>query len=148
MNDSRRKFIEQAIAERSAQSATVSSQVRSISIGILALTWLFLSGTQPTISSKFASDTTQLLIIAILCLLALTFDFLQYIFALLETDSAINEAERGMPQEGSTDPDDGDFGYTVNDTRRIFVTALFWMKIIQLISASCWIIILMIYRVT
>ncbi|GLQ94466.1 hypothetical protein [Dyella acidisoli] len=59
-------------------STQISTQVRTVALGVLAVAWLFISGSKdsPTLLAKISE--WELVTIAFLSLLALAFDLLQY----------------------------------------------------------------------
>lgn len=132
------KLCSEMIAERAAQSSALSAQTRAISLGVLALTWLLLNGTQSTLTEKFHAVSNSLLKIAVCCVLALLFDFLQYILALIETQSALHESEK------ATSIDDA--GYDEQSGWRFASHCAFWLKIATTLVAAAWLLILIVAR--
>lgn len=80
-------------------STRISEQTRTISIGILALVWLFLAGGDhaPVLPSK--PNGHLLLLTGALALLALVFDHLQYLFGYLTSDQVRKQAEQASRTE-------------------------------------------------
>ncbi|WP_369348247.1 hypothetical protein, partial [Stenotrophomonas sp. JAG2] len=135
MTSERKNFLYQLVAERAAQSEAVTSQVRSISLGVLALVWLFLSEAQQALSSKFSVYTEELLFIAALCVCALIFDFSQSLAALGEIALTASEAEKAA--------DGDDYGYVKGGWLRRVSTCFFLAKAVFALGAGIWIVVLL-----
>ncbi len=79
------------IERRNSFSDRLSSQVRFISIGILATTWGFLVGTTSVAISNEIKE--GLIIAALLSITSLFFDFLQYFFGYQNIVKLLKEME-------------------------------------------------------
>ena len=110
-------------------SDRISTQVRTLGIGLLAITWGFLIG-QPEISGPVPENLKKhLLIVGILVLCAMICDFLQYFFGYLNTKRLLNNIERENMSEITYD-------YTTLSYRvRNF---FFWFKQILLFLSCSW----------
>ena len=71
----------EAAEKKRALSGQVSSIVRTLSLGVLAVTWLFLSGGKDAPAMVAVVPKAMMLTIAALCVLALALDLLQYMAA-------------------------------------------------------------------
>lgn len=133
-----KKDIDEIIAElqddRIAASSALSTQTRTIALGVLALAWLLLSGTEDSLT-KFASYSTQLLCIAGLSVLALLFDYAQYIFTLWETDSALKASLGAQSVDAA--------GYDEKCRKRTAANVSFFLKIFVVFVAAAWILLVM-----
>ncbi|HVV96492.1 MAG TPA: hypothetical protein VHC92_05085 [Rhodanobacteraceae bacterium] len=118
----------------------ISTQVRSVSLGVLAVAWLFLSGNKdvpdlPALSPTAKSE--QFIAIAALCILALVADLAQYLCGYWNALVAL-EAIRQSGATSATYP---------NDWRRkgrmFFFSAKSWLALI----AAGWLIGLLAYAV-
>lgn len=100
------KIIADITEERQAASAQLSTQSRAIALGVLAVAWLLLGGTQESLTIRFSSLTEPLLWIAGLCVISLVADFLQYGFSLYEISLALDDSHAATKadQAGYNDP--------------------------------------------
>ena len=64
-----------------ALSGQISTLIRTISLSVLAVSWLFLSGSKDASSLISVVPKSQMLVIAILSVLALALDLVQYMAA-------------------------------------------------------------------
>jgi hypothetical protein len=64
----------------------------TISLGVLAVVWLLLGGTQEALTSKFECYSNSLIVIAALCVLAIAIDLAQYVFTFFDMDSALDDS--------------------------------------------------------
>jgi hypothetical protein len=98
----------------------LSNRVRTISVSILAIAWLFIAGgdSSPVLPTK--PDRILLLVSGGFALLTLICDYLQYIFGYIGTNKVMGQAER------STAPKQADFDYKAFVWRAR--NALFWIK--------------------
>lgn len=89
--------------ELDTYSTILSAQVRSINLGVLGLTWLFLLQDERLSRLSSAISERALLAIAGACIIALVFDLIQYVFAEKVVEATLREAE----ETGATDGYDG-----------------------------------------
>jgi hypothetical protein len=69
----------------------ISTQVRTIAAGLIIFTWGIFNSSEGTLASGMRRMLIPLLLIVdVLCILALSADFLQYIFAKITVDKAFN----------------------------------------------------------
>ena len=70
----------------------ISNQVRLIAVGILVTIWTLLTGTISL--SNIKEIKANLIVVAIICLLSLLLDFIQYVFAYINIKRALSKMER------------------------------------------------------
>lgn len=124
--------------DRIAASSALSTQTRTIALGVLALSWLLLSGTEASLTTKFSSYKVNLLWIAGLSVLALLFDYGQYIISLWETDEALKASLTAQSADEA--------GYDEKSCKRTTANALFLLKVAAGVGAPAWILVV-IFRV-
>jgi len=113
----------------------ISTQVRTMSIGLLAITWGMLIG-KPEISQPLPLWLKKnLLAISILALISLFSDFLQYIFGLWVVDSLRKSMEKKKQIEAEYD-----YGTIPYKLRGFF----FWVKLSLIVIACLWFLALII----
>ncbi|GAB3366951.1 hypothetical protein GCM10027431_09760 [Lysobacter rhizosphaerae] len=135
MTDERSEIIKEISAERSAASAALSTQSKTIALGVLAIVWLLLGGTQATLTAKFACYEKPLLWVAIICVVSLVLDFLQYLFSLIESHFALKH---------TLDSDDVDeAGWEEGHILRKLATACFAAKLLTAAGAAFWLLTIM-----
>lgn len=128
------KRIDEIQNSRDFAAVSISTQARTICLGVLALVWLLLGGTQEALSDKFHCHTNSLLAIAVVCVLALMCDFAQYIVTYIDTDRALDEAIEATTLEQAQFND----GALRKSSQTLFV-----LKIIATAVASFWLLIVM-----
>ena len=107
----------------------ISTQVRTMSIGLLAITWGLLIG-KPEISQPLPLWLKKnLLAIGILTLVVMLSDFLQYFFGLLVVDSLRKSMEKMKQTEAEYD-----YGTITYRLRKLF----FWVKLVLVVIACIW----------
>ena len=84
-------------------SAAISTQVRTINLGVLGLSWLMLVGDEKM--GKLAAKVSHpaLLAISLVCLLALVFDLAQYLFGRRTVDAAFDAAAASESRSAAYD---------------------------------------------
>lgn len=140
MNTEVEEIIKELQEDRIAASSALSTQTRTIALGVLALAWLLLSGTEDSLTTKFATHSESLLYIAGLSVLALLLDYAQYIFSLWETDKALKESLEAKSVEAA--------GYDEKNWRRVASNVCFILKISAGVAAAAWILIVMLRVLT
>lgn len=97
----------------------ISTQVRGIAFGLLALAWLFLTGGDraPTLSSP--PSRTLLVWVAVVSIITLVVDYFQYLMGYLNSSSVRIAAEKA----GETK-----IQYDYRDIRYRLRTFFFWLK--------------------
>jgi hypothetical protein len=105
-------------------SDLLSNRVRTISGGILALAWLFLSGgsSSPVLPAK--PDRNLLLVSGGLAITALACDYLQYVCGFVETKQVFEEAK-----------DSGSASYSRTAAFYIARQFFFWLKQVVMVAA-------------
>jgi len=127
--------LKEVIDELKWISDRISTQVRTIGMGILAVTWGLLI-TQPQIAGPLPDNLKKnLLIIGVIALSSIFCDFLQYFFAYLN-----NEGLRNRIEEGNLDALDYDYTAPSYRLRKLF----FWTKQVLLITACAWLLAIII----
>lgn len=107
----------------------ISTQVRTISIGLLAITWGLLIA-KPEISQPLPLWLKKnLLAIGILALVAMFSDFLQYFFGLLVVDSLRKSMEKLKQTEAE---------YNYGTIKYILREFFFWAKLVLVAIACIW----------
>lgn len=84
----------------------LSTQIRTLALGVLAVVWLFLAGLKDAPALKLASSTRPLVGIGLLCIVGILFDYLQYLFGYWATLDAKRRAEASATKTASYDYDD------------------------------------------
>jgi hypothetical protein len=127
--------IEEIIDDLQWISDRISTQVRTLGLGLLAITWGLLIS-EPRIADSL-SDTARkhLLIVGVVALGAMICDFLQYIFAYVNTKCLFNEIEEKKVHKA-----DYDYTAVTYRCRKIF----FWSKQILMLIAITWFFVIVI----
>jgi hypothetical protein len=84
-------------------STQISTQVRTISLGVLAVTWLFISGSKDSPALLGKIPKWELVTVACLCLIALVLDMAQYCIAFYKVRKAY-DATRASKTDTNPDP--------------------------------------------
>lgn len=122
--------------DRNSASSTLSTQIRSTTLAILALTWLLLNGTEDVLEKKFSCFSDSLMWLAALCIGALVADFLQGVCSVYETNKAASASADAL-SEGRFD----EVGY--DDSKlRWASTSLYIAKCSMVVLAAAWLVIL------
>ena len=77
------------ISEKGFVTDRISTQVRIIAIGLLATTWSLLIGQVNILKDIFQCSRAHFILISIIAIITLVFDFLQYEFSYLNIDKTI-----------------------------------------------------------
>ncbi|MBJ6980377.1 hypothetical protein [Luteimonas sp. MC1572] len=80
-------------------SAQVSTIVRTVAAGVLAIVWLFLSGDSDSPPLLSAVPAWLMALIALLAISSITFDLLQYVTAYEQVSKARTAAKKAGLQE-------------------------------------------------
>ncbi|MCY7290258.1 MAG: hypothetical protein LH624_18950 [Cryobacterium sp.] len=131
------KIIADITAERQSASGQLSTQSRAIALGVLAVAWLLLGGTQQPLSERFAGFNESLLWIAAVCVVSLVADFLQYSFTLHETNLALGDSHKAKTADEA--------GYDDPSWLRRISNACFLLKLSASLFAAGW-LLYVIYR--
>jgi hypothetical protein len=119
--------LENIIKELEFVSDRLSSQARTIAIGLLALSWTILVGESTTLRSLAANLRPRLLIVAVLAISALIFDFLQYLFGYIGVNQTRKKAENARASSM-------EYNYQALPWR--FRTISFWIKLLLTLGAA------------
>lgn len=127
--------IEKVFEELQWLSDRISSQVRTISVSLLIITWGLIIG-RPNVSSRLTEGFKKnLMCVGILALVVLLGDFLQYFFGYINNDCLRKKIERTGQNEAE---------YDYNSKTYKIRGFLFWFKQIALLIACFWFLFLMI----
>ncbi len=108
----------------------LSTQVRTVALGVLALAWgLLLGDKDPTKSSDLLHLKWHLMIIGGTCVLVLVLDYLQYVAGYAETHGLLNKLEFEHKESGQYDKKK--LAYRLR-------SALFVLKQLALAAAIVW----------
>ncbi len=129
--------LEKVIEEYKFASDKISTQVRTLALGIIALIWLLLIGKDLPFTLT-SSVKGQFIIVGFICLLVLIADFVQYLFFFFFANSTIDKAEE-MGQEK--------IKYNYKDYRYAGCKVFFHVKLILLTISALWTSILIIGRI-
>jgi len=106
-------------------SDRISSQVRTIALGLLAITWGLLIG-QSVVAAEISRDTKGgFLVIGTIAILSMFLDFLQYFFGYWNNRKLLNKMEEENKQEG-------EYNYLACSYR--LRDAFFWIKQVSLMA--------------
>jgi hypothetical protein len=112
----------------------LSTQIRTLVFGILALVWLFLSGSKDVPALKIGSKY-QLLGVAFLCVLTLLIDAVQYWSYYMSSNSVRRTAEAQNKKEAE---------YDETSLLRRLQRGSFWAKQVTALLATIWLLILIV----
>jgi hypothetical protein len=127
--------LEKIIEELQSLSDRLSTQVRTIAIGLLAVSWTILVGESTTLRALAENLRPRLLIVICLSVGTLVVDFLQYFFGYLE----VNKTRRAAENAGKSGAE-----YDYRSIFWILRSFLFWLKQIAVLVASILFIALLI----
>src|SRR2546423_1300308 len=120
-------------------SDRLSTQIRTLTLGVLALVWLFLSAGKNAPAISLIAGNKQLLGIATLCVLTLLLDASQYWASYVSSNAVRKEVEsKNLTQ---ADYDETSF------LRRLQV-GCFWAKQFTAIVATAWLLLILFLSVT
>ncbi|MBI3934800.1 MAG: hypothetical protein HY316_08905 [Acidobacteria bacterium] len=116
----------------------ISNQTRSLALGILALTWgLLIGGTQASLAVS-GPYHGHLLFIGLLAILAMTFDFLQYVCGFRNATSLYRQMKSRGEQEGQYPR-----GFFYKSRERLFLAkqlvlglAVIWLTVLILLAIA------------
>jgi hypothetical protein len=114
----------------------LSTQVRSLTFGTLALAWIFLSKSKDFPAMKITSGNRQMLGISILCVLTLLIDATQYWAYYLSANSLRKTLERKKQDDAE---------YTEYDETTLLwnlTQASFWAKQTTALIGAAWLLVL------
>ena len=104
--------IEEIISEKKFVTDRISTQVRIISVGLLATTWSLLIGQVNIFINTLQCFRIHFILISIFAIITLVLDFLQYKFSYLNIDKTINKMRNEKIDKA--DYDDKDICYKLS----------------------------------
>ena len=113
-------------------SDRLSTQIRTLTLGVLALVWLFLSGGKEAPALKLVAKPKKLLAIAGICILTLLIETVQYWAFYLSSNAVRKEAE---------DNDQREAEYDETSRMRRLQQGCFWAKQITALIATGWLLV-------
>lgn len=125
---------EDIIKEMDFLSDRISTQVRTVALGLLGITWGLLIGKSEVAVQIATSTGKNLMAIGGIAILAMFLDFLQYFFGYWYTHSLFKDMEKENKEEAK---------YKYSDARYRLRTCLFWAKQIILMIAVLWFVVVL-----
>ncbi|TKB95030.1 MAG: hypothetical protein E8D41_02310 [Nitrospira sp.] len=116
----------------------LSTQTRTLTLGVLSLVWLFLSGDKDAPALKLGNSREQLLAIAALCVLTLLIDAVQNLAYYLSSDAVRRAAESNSQAEA---------GYDETSLLRRLQQGCFWAKQIFASLATVWLLVVLVVSI-
>ena len=113
----------------------LSTQVRSLVLGILALVWAFLSGTKDVLPLKIGASKAPLVLIGGICIFTLVLDLLQYMCFYLSANRVRLRAKADTAE------------YDEHSGIRRLQRFLFWAKQFTTLGAAAWLLTLILVTV-
>jgi hypothetical protein len=129
--------IKELIEELQFLSDRISTQVRTISVSLIAFVWILLIGGDNAPFKFSLFERRQLLIIVFLALIAMLLDFLQYFFGYLYTNSLRKDLEESEKEKGEYDYCSWKYRLRID---------MFWSKQIILMVAAVWLGIIIVWH--
>lgn len=123
-----------------AISDRISTTVRSVSLGVLALAWLFIAGSKDASALiSLATYKWQLLAIAAVCVIALLLDLAQYFCGYQCSYNALLDAESTDDEEASEQNVQVDSkSYDFTEAYHVWRRRFFWAKQVAAAVATFW----------
>lgn len=118
-------------------SDKISTQVRTIAIGIIAFVWLLLIGDQANHLVNDSAVRTQLVFIGAGALLAMFLDYLQYAVGYLYSNALLVKGDKTK---------DVNLTYDISDWRYKFRRHFFWAKQGVIVGAVVWLTLLLLFK--
>ena len=86
--------LEQILERKKEVTGQISTQTRTLAYGLLAISWALLTAHDDPLKAMATHvSRTSVLALAVLSVLVIAFDLLQYVFAEKVAQAALNEAE-------------------------------------------------------
>lgn len=123
--------LDKIVEELQFLSDRLSTQVRTLGLGMIALVWALLSGASSESLDFKTGEKHKLILVAVLALVAMTLDFLQYVFGYVHT----NRLHRELLDEGR---DQGDYDY--HELWYRARAGCFWAKQVVIFTAVVWLV--------
>jgi hypothetical protein len=127
---------EEAAAKLKELSSQVSTLIRTLSLGVLAIAWLFLSGGKDAPAIVVVIPKWSMLSISALCVLALGLDLLQYIVGYWNV--------KGDYERAKVSNEPNKIVYSDSFTRDF----AFWAKITVVLISTLWLLIMLTCAIT
>ena len=124
--------VKDVIEELRFVSDRISTQVRTISVSLIIVTWGLLLGTSQTSLPATDCFRKKLLTVGVVAVVAIICDYFQYLFGYWGTKNVLKQAE-------SSKAEVAEYDYT--DWRYRFRETFFWIKQIVLMAAILWFLI-------
>lgn len=121
--------INEIIKELNFLSDRISTQVRTISVSLIAFIWILLLGGEKAPFEFSICIKKQLVVIMFLAVIIMLCDFLQYFFGYINTDSLRKDLEANDKEEGE---------YDYKSWKYRVRKGMFWAKQIILIISIIW----------
>ena len=122
----------EAAEKMRALSGQISTLIRTISLSVLAVSWLFLSGSKDASSLISLVPKSHMLMIAILSVIALALDLIQYMVAFAQVSGDYNKVS-------------GDEKVIYSDSK--LRTAVFYAKQYVALIAATWLVGLLLWAI-
>lgn len=90
---------QQAADKKKDLSGQISTLIRTLSLSVLAVAWLFLSGTKDAPLIVQLVPKSQMMVIGALCVLSVGFDLVQYIAGYLQVTGDYKRAKESNSNE-------------------------------------------------
>jgi len=119
--------LKEVVDELHVLSDRISTQARSIALGIVALVWALLTSGSESNLAIISSDKRALIWLAFFSILALVFDYLQYVVGYWDTCRVLSAAEEREDDEAVFDK---------RSVLRRLRTFLFYIKQIAVMIAA------------
>ena len=101
--------LEELDKQLDAYSDRISTQLRTLNLGILGIVWLFLVKQQDVEKIAMKIPEKGLICIALGCIFVLCLDLLQYVFGERTVDEAFERAEQSASKTAAYHPDTFDY---------------------------------------
>lgn len=88
----------QAAAKKKELSGQISTLIRTLSLSVLAVAWLFLSGNESDLPLIREVSTSSMMYVASLCIMAIGLDLVQYIAGYRQVAKDYQEAKKSGSQ--------------------------------------------------
>jgi hypothetical protein len=131
--------VSKVIEELDYLSNQISAQVRTIALGLLAITWATLVADSGFLRKLSQESGKALLIVGTLSVLILAIDFLQYAVAYIHVQGALKKAEQNEEEEVT---------YETDSFLRRLRFFLFWTKQLALIGTVAYFLFFFIVYIT
>jgi hypothetical protein len=129
--------LEESKSKLDELSAQISTLVRTLALGVLAVAWLFLSGDSDSPPVLKAVSSRQLVFIALLSVSATALDLLQYVVAYRQVKLARRAAIANAALEVR-------YKSSIYKSARV---VCFWGKLLAAGLAAAWLVVLVFFAV-